>query len=99
MERSRRRKYSLRERTSKAIRRPGVAIENQAAVAQHAVDQIGVRAVEDHEIDRHPESLPEIVRQIETETGQGRRRRPVEEDGDVDVAAGAAVPRATLPKR
>jgi hypothetical protein len=64
----------------KAVRQP----MSELAVAQHAVDEVGGRAVEDDDLDGAAQRQLELA--LQAEALEARRRRVAEEDAQVDIA-------------
>ena len=67
--------------------RGAVVLDEQLAVAKHAVDQIAGRPVEDDDVDRHAELCRQVGRDVEVEIVE-RLRRVREQERNVDVARG-----------
>lgn len=68
-----------------------IAVEEQDAVSQHAVQEVGRRGVPRHEIDLAPEQIRESNLQVgeAVEVRKRLRRTCAEQDADVDVAVRA----------
>jgi hypothetical protein len=68
-----------------------ISIDEQVAVAEHAMDQVSRGSIQDDEVNALRETLFETACQCQGRAQQRRCWWFIKQDGDIDVAAGAGV--------